>query len=108
MQPNVFVTKVTRKTPETNESLAMVAKGKASSLQETDESKPKKARHLSSDVWRYFSEVEIEGIAKARCNGCQGLFTRGVDKSTSHLSRHIKNCNRLDKLQDIGVMMLDT
>ena len=55
----------------------------------------KKKRKKTSAVWLEFKEVELpDGSKKGECVHCKARLSILQSKSTSHFSRHLKNCVR--------------
>ena len=63
-----------------------------------DDTKSKKSRKMTSDVWQFF---ENEGFGKdgkphAKCKGCGESYVAGGNRhGTSTLSRHMGKCMRI-------------
>ncbi|KAK4258897.1 hypothetical protein QN277_005293 [Acacia crassicarpa] len=73
-----------------------MAKGKTSSLQKTEESKPKKARNLSSDVWRMEPPHSGSQMSK-KVYDC--LKEWGIDDKIFSIT--LDNASTNDTLQDL-------
>ena len=73
----------------------------------SEESDLKKGKTLTSDVWKCFTRVVVDGERKAQCHGCRRYLSCKGKNGTSHLIRHRDKCTSLPKCEDIGVMLMD-
>ena len=66
------------------------------------EPEAKKAKKTTSGVWNFFHPLgEIDGKPKAKCKGCGEAYVGGGSKyGTSSLSRHMRKCDGIKKLQN--------
>ena len=63
-------------------------------------------KRLTSEVWRHFKKLRIDGVDKAVCNYCKKKLS-GVSKNgTTHLHEHYKKCMSKNN-QDIRQSILN-
>lgn len=49
-------------------------------------------RRRTSDVWKDFTEVEIGGVVRAKCNYCSKKLSALSKNGTNHLRLHLNSC----------------
>jgi hypothetical protein len=88
-----FLDPQTISTPAPTDSHTMGSAPTLGDVSTTDTSAyEKKERQKTSKVWDDFSQIEVLGVKKSRCNWCKMLFAVSISSYTSTLGRHLVVC----------------
>ena len=76
---------------------------------ETIEPQTKRAKTLTSNVWKCFVKIGVgkDGKEKCKCKACGKEYTCASKSGTSRLARHIPKCHMVPKFHDVGEMLID-